>query len=184
MARQKFSKTRKPKESMFLGDSKELKKYLLAKKNFLEQMLRKNENEYTQVQIGKIESYVRMINEILNQKYFQYLRVYSMTEMIEEIKLEREDLRIELETMKSELEKAKKMAYEVFYAENSYYANKYEEELYNSPGQVKLRELVDEYQVLEFQYSDFIKSMERRREILRMLLGIIHRPVGFFEKLV
>lgn len=184
MARQNSVKARKPKECMFLGDSEGLRKYLLAKKNFLEQMLRKNEREYTRLQIGKIESYVRMINEILNQKYFQHVRVYSMPEMIEEIKLEREDLRIELETMKSELEKAKKIAYEAFNTENSYYANKYEEELYNSPGQIKLRELVDEYQVLEFQYSDLIKSMERRREILRMLLGIIHRPVGFFEKLV
>ena len=61
-----------------------------------------------------------------------------------------------------------------------YLANKYEVSIYNSPEQENLRNLIDEYQAIEWEY----KSLEECRTILWWLLGVIHRPIGFFEKVI
>ena len=102
-----------------------------------------------------------------------------MADMIEEIKLERADLLEEIEVMSLEMKRAKSLADEAFKSEKCYYANKYEE-LYMSHGQVQLRHLVDEYQVLLAQHE----GLEKCRKTLWWLLGVIHRPTGFFENVI
>ena len=166
MARTKNRGANKPKECKFLGDSKELKKYLITKKTFFEQILKRNKEGISDTQKEKLEGYVDA-------------RVYSMEEMIEEIKIERADLLEEIEVMKLELKKAKELADKAFKDEKCYYANKFEE-LYKSQGQVQLRHLVDEYQALLAQFE----GLEKCRKTLWWLLGVIHRPTGFFENVI
>ena len=179
MARTKNRGANKPKECKFLGDSKELKKYLITKKTFFEQILKRNKEGISDTQKEKLEGYVDAIEEMLDQKYFRGRRVYSMEEMIEEIKIERADLLEEIEVMKLELKKAKELADKAFKDEKCYYANKFEE-LYKSQGQVQLRHLVDEYQALLAQFE----GLEKCRKTLWWLLGVIHRPTGFFENVI
>ena len=177
MARKK-SETSKVKEAMFLGDSKELKGYLVAKRKFFK-ILIKEDKELSKEQTDKISGYIEAIDEMLEQKYFSGRRVYSMSELIDEIKLERADLQLEMKALKSEVEEAKAKAEGAFRAQKGYLANKYEA-VYNSSGQVELRKLIDEYQVLSYHYE----GLEKCRKTLWWLLGVIHRPVGFFEKVV
>lgn len=178
MAKKK-SDVKKVTEAMFLGDSRELKSYLLNKKKFFKDFLKDRKDELSENQSSKIKGYIEAIDEMIDQKYFKGRRVYSMSDMIEEIKIERTDLAEEMKRLKEEVDIAKKRADEAFKAENSYLANKYEDS-YNSSGQIELRMLIDEYQMLKYQYG----VLEMCRKSLWWLLGVIHRPSGFFEKVI
>lgn len=179
MARKKKNDSRKPRECKFLGDSKELKKYLVNKKASFEKLLKEQNKELSDKQKEKIIGYIDAIEEMLDQKYFRSRKLFSMEELIEEIKIERDDLSKEIDAIRLEKEKAKQLADKAFEAEKGYYANKFEP-LYDTPGQIELRNLVGEYQVLVFQ----IESLEKCKKALWWLLGVIHRPIGFFEKVI
>ena len=173
------SANKRTKECMFLGNSLELKAYLISKKKSFEELITKNNKKLSYEQICKIKGFVEAIEEMLDQKYFRGERVYSMSEMLEEIKLERDELIKEIEAMIPEVQRAKEMAYDAYKEEKGYYANKYED-IYNTHGQVLLRNLVDEYQALNFQ----VEGLEKCRKALWWILGVIHRPTGFFEKVL
>lgn len=179
MTRKKLREAKRVKECMFLGNNQDLKMYLSAKKKFFKQLLKNKENGLSSVQIEKVSGYVDAIEDMLDQKYFKGRSVYSMSEMVEEIKLERADLQAEIEIMEAEVKEARRLADEAFKTEGGYYANKFEER-YDSAGQIELRMLVDEYQMLNYQKE----NLEKCRKILWWLLGVIHRPAGFFEKVL
>ena len=166
-----------PKEGVFLGNSVELKVYLITKKKYFEEFVEKNYKKLESEQIYKIRGFVEVIEEMLEQKYFIGNRVYSMPELIEEIKIERDELLIEIEAIKSDVESAKEKAYDAYKEVDGYYANKYED-IYDTRPQRELRYYVDEYQALCYQ----IECLEKCRKVLHRLLGVIHRPIGFFEK--
>ena len=177
MTRAKEKKNKVPKEGMFLGNSVELKVYLKAKKKYFEDFVEKNYKKLENEQIFKIRGFIDIIEEMLGQKYFIGNRVYSMPELIEEIKIERDELFIEIEAIKPDVENAKEKAYDAYKEVDGYYANKYED-AYNTHEQVLLRHYVDEYQALCYQ----IECLEKCRKVLHRLLGVIHRPTGFFAK--
>ena len=177
MARAKRNKT--PKEGMFLGNSIELKSFLLTKKKYFEDLVEKSYANLEYEQICKVRGFIEAIEGILDQKYFIGNRVYTMPEMIEEIKIERDELLKEIEAIKPEAERAKNMAYDAYKQADSYYANKFED-IYGTPVQVLLRHYVDEYQVLCYQ----IECLEKCRKALWQLLGVIHRPIGFFANVL
>ena len=172
----KSSTTSTKKESRFIGDSKDLKMYLLQKKEMYRELLKGTKDK---LYIKRIKERISLIEDMLDQKYFTEDEVYSMNELVEAIKRERADLYIEYKSMEPDLADAKKLAYDAFNTSGGYLANSYEKELYNSRQQVELRELIDEYQALEWEYEGLVKCWK----VLWKLLGVINRPIGFFEKL-
>lgn len=179
MTRAKEKRNKIPKEGMFLGNSVELKVYLMAKKKYFEEFVEKNYAKLDSEQIYKIRGFIEAIEEMLEQKYFIGNRVYSMPELIEEIKIERDELFKELETIKLDVESAKEKAYDAYKEVDGYYANKYEN-IYDTRPQKELRHYVDEYQSLCHQ----TECLEKCRKVLWWLLGVIHRPTGFFKKVL
>lgn len=179
MTRAKDKRNKGPKEGLFLGNSVELKSYLRAKKNYFEEYVEKNYTKLDCEQIYKIRGFIDAIEEMIDQKYFIGNRVYSMSELIEEIKIERDELLKEIESIKPEAARAKDLAYDAYKEVDGYYANKYEN-IYDTRPQRELRHYVDEYQIL----CNEIESLEKCRKALWRLLGVIHRPTGFFANVL
>ena len=102
-----------------------------------------------------------------------------MSEMIEEIKLERADVKAIAEELDKETAEAKKIADAAFKREKCYVANSFED-AYNTDGQKELRDLIAEYDVCQME----LDSYKLQYRALWWLLGVIHRPVGFFEKVM
>lgn len=176
---QKKNELRTPKEAMFLGNSRDLKYYLVSKNRALEKILKERREELSKQQIDKISSYEEMIECMLEQRVFNSRKVYQIPDLIDEIKLERAELQSIISVHKEATEKAKKIAEEAFLRENKYLANTYEE-LYNSEGQQELRDLITEYEVCRFELEEYQKDWKA----LWWILGVIHRPIGFFSKVL
>lgn len=168
-----------PVEPMFLGTSRELYYYLCQKRAMLLQFLKNKGYDYTKNQRKKIKHYYDLIADMLAQKYFTDGDVFSMREMIEMIKLERADLLNRLNDLEIDVSIAKKLADAALIEAYGYMAHRYEDE-YDSYKQQALREAVDEYQVLKHEYDAIVRD----RKALHCLLGVIHRPNGFFKNVM
>lgn len=180
MSRQKkANELRAPKEPMFLGDSRDLKYYLVSKNKVLKKIKKEREKELSSEQLKKISNYEEMIEDMLEQRMFSGRKIYQMPELIDEIKLEREELLTTISALKEKALKAKNLANEAFAREKKYLANKYEE-LYNTEGQEELRQLILEYEALMAELEEYQKDWKT----LWWILGVIHRPIGFFEKVI
>lgn len=178
MAR-KTTGVRSNKEVMFLGDNKELKYYLTAKRRTFEGILKERKKELSAQQKSSLKNKIDMIDDMLDQRYFTGRRHYTMQEMIDAIKDERAELDSVITPLEEEKDAAKMRADEAFKEEKNYLANSYED-MYDSEGQRRLRELIDEYDAC----SEELESYKRQWRALWWLLGVIHRPVGFFEKVM
>lgn len=177
--RRKKNELRTPNEAMFLGDSRDLKYYLVSKNKALKKILKERKGEFSKQQLDKISAYEEMIEYMLEQRVFNGRKTYQIPDLIDEIKLERADLQSAINALKEATEKAKKVAEEAFSRENKYLANAYEE-LYNTEGQQELRELIAEYEVCKVELEGYQKDWKA----LWWILGVIHRPIGFFSKIL
>lgn len=177
--RKNSAESKKSVEAMFLGDNRDLKCYLVNKNKALKKIEKEKKNELSKEQLNKINLYSEMIEDMLDLRVFNGRKVYQMPELIDEIKLQRADLWCSMDAVKEEVEKAKHVADTVFKRENSYLANAYEE-LYFSEGQRELRDVIAEYEVVRNEFDGYKKEWKT----LWWLLGVIHRPVGFFEKVL
>lgn len=175
----KSKKPRTPKESIYWGDSKDLKYYLTTKRKSLVRILKEKKSELSDKQKLKLKKYIDLLEDILRLKYFDGRRHYTMSEMIEDIKLERADIKTIVEKLEEETAEAKKIADEVFKREKCYVANSFED-AYNTDGQKELRDLIAEYDACQME----LDSYKLQCRALWWLLGVIHRPVGFFEKVM
>ena len=175
----KSKKPRTPKESIYWGDSKDLKYYLTTKRKSLARIWKEKKDELSNKQKSKLKKYIDLLEDILRLKYFDGRRHYTMSEMIEEIKLERADVKVIVEKLEKETAEAKKIADEAFKREKCYVANSFED-AYNTDGQKELRDLIAEYDVCQME----LDSYKLQYRALWWLLGVIHRPVGFFEKVM
>lgn len=165
------------KEGKFIGDSKDLRIYLTKKVKVLRELLK---DEKDKVRKKKIADRIELVEEMLDQKYFTEDRVYTMPELIEAIKLERALLYTEYKSMEPDLNEARKLAYDAFKKAGGYLANKFEDKNYNTKEQVEAREFINEYQFLEWEYEGLVHLWN----MLWKLLGVINRPVGFFDKII
>ena len=175
----KLITSRKPKESMYLGDNINLKYYLTTKRESLKSILTEKKTELSDKQKSKLVRYIDLLEDMLRLKYFDGRRHYTMPEMIEEIKLERTDIKANVDKLEKEIVEAKKIADEAFKKEKCYVANSFED-TYNSDGQKELRSLIAEYEACKME----LDSDRMYCKTLWWLLGVIHRPVGFFEKVM
>lgn len=180
MSKQKqATELRTPKEAMFLGDSRDLKYYLVSKNKALHKIVKERGKELSKDERKKISNYEEMIEAMLEQGIFSGRKVYQMPELIDEIKLEREDLQTAISILKEATSKAKNLADDAFVREKKYLANEYEE-LYNTEGQRELRQLILEYEATRAELEEYQKDWKT----LWWILGVIHRPMGFFEKVL
>lgn len=170
----KKSTAKKPAEVMFMGNSEELKQFINKKKNALISLNAETSDEELE---NRLCGMIYVCECVLDLSYFKRGKIKTMSELIELIKEDRAELKQCMEELQPDLEAAQKEAEEAFKAAGSYLANKFEDE-YNSPSQERARECVDEFQILKYQYD---KASEESKTKW-WLLGIIHRPVGFFEK--
>lgn len=175
----KSKKPQAPKEGLYMGDSKDLKYTLTTKRKAFMQTFEERKDEFSDKQKSKVRRYIDLLEDILRLKYFDGRRHYTMPEMIEDIKLERADLKALIKPLEEETAAAKKAAEEAFKREKCYVANSFED-AYNSEGQRELRDLIAEYDACRMELDMY--KLECRA--LWWLLGIIHRPVGFFEKVI
>ena len=155
----KSKRPQAPKESIYWGDSKDLKYYLTTKRKSLMCILKEKKDELSDKQKLKIKKYIDLLEDMLRLKYFDGRRHYTMSEMIEEIKLERADVKAIVEELEKETAEAKKIADGAFKREKCYVA---------------------EYDVCQMELDSY--TLQCRA--LWWLLGVIHRPVGFFEKVM
>ena len=175
----KSKKPQAPREGLYMGDSKDLKYTLTTKRKAFIQTFEERKDEFSDKQRSKVRKYIDLLEDILRLKYFDGRRHYTMPEMIEDIKLERADLKALIKPLEEETAAAKKLADEAFKREKCYVANSFED-AYNSEGQRELRDLIAEYDACRMELDMY--KLECRA--LWWLLGIIHRPVGFFEKVI
>lgn len=177
--RREFSKPRKKDEAMFWGDSRDLKHYLVSKRGALLEILNNKDDSISAEQHDKVKKYIEMIDDMLDECVLYFKECYSMDDMIKQIKLERYDLKNVMSRLEKELENAKSDVEDIFKREGSYVANKYED-AYNSFGQQALRNAIAEYEAIYFEYGEYKKELK----VLWWMLGVIHRPVSFFEKVL
>lgn len=175
----KSKKPQTPKEGLYMGNNKDLKYTLTTKRKAFIHALEERKDEFSENQKSKVKRYIDLLEDILRLKYFDGRRHYTMPEMIEDIKLERADLKALIEVLEEDTAVAKKAAEEAFKNEKCYVANSFED-AYNSEGQRELRDLIAEYDACRMELDMY--KLECRA--LWWLLGIIHRPVGFFEKVI
>lgn len=173
----KKDKLSAPRECMFLGNSKELKAYLITKKKVLTKAL--NSENFDHNKKSTLEAYIDMIEFMLELNFFYSRKIYTMPELIDAIKVERSELDEEMDNMKPVMDKARQMVDLAFENADRYMANKYEE-LYESEKQKVLRDSKTEYEIIEWEYE----ILEKRKRVLWWLLGVIHRPLGFFENVI
>lgn len=180
MAKRKSSaEFSKVAEAMFLGNNRDLKYYLVSKNKALREIAVAKSKELTKEQLSKIKLYSEMIEDMIDLRIFNGKKVYLMPDLIDEIKLERAELYDLMESIKVEVEQYKAIASAIFKRENSYLANAYEE-LYFSEGQKELRDAIAEYEALRAEFEGYQKEWKA----LWWVLGVIHRPIGFFEKVL
>ena len=175
----KSTKPRAPKESMYFGDNKDLKYYLTEKRKNLMRILKEKRDELSDTQKSKLEKYIDLLEDILQLKYFDCRRHYTMPEMIQDIKLERADIKANEEKLEKKTDEAKKIADAAFRKEKCYVANPFED-IYDSDGQKELRSLIAEYEACKAELD--LDKMHSKT--LWWLLGIINRPTGFFAKVM
>lgn len=166
--------TKKPDEPMFLGNSAELKQYLVRKRDALKALQVKTKDEERENILGGMIYTCEMVVDL---PYFKRGKVRSMPELIEAVKAERDELKSFMTDLQPDLDAAKKEAEEAFKAAGSYLANKFEDS-YKEPAQINARECIDEYQALQYEYDQAEDDLKTNW----WLLGIIHRPTGFFSK--
>ncbi|MBQ9314033.1 MAG: hypothetical protein IJ220_03385 [Clostridia bacterium] len=165
---------KKVSEVMFMGNSAELKQFISKKMKALNSLKVATKNGEVE---NKVCGLIYVCESVLELPYFKRGKVRSMPELIEATKQERQELQDLMESIKPDLESAKAEALEAFKAVGSYLANKYEDS-YNSLEQIHARECIDEYQALQAEYE----KAEEDAKTNWWLLGIIHRPTGFFAK--
>lgn len=100
-----------------------------------------------------------------------------MPEIIDEVKERRNSLKEGVASLEKEFETSKAKAYEAFKKAGKYMANEFEE-AYNDELQINLRRAIEEYQADEFELS----NMQEEIKVYWWLLGVINRPLGFFDK--
>ena len=176
---QKSKKPHAPKEGLYMGDSKDLKYTLTTKRKAFMKTLEERKDEFSDKQKSKIKRYIDILEDMLRLKYFDGRRHYTLPEMIEDIRSERSRLKALIKPLEEDAAAAKKAAKEAFKSEKCYVANSFED-TYNSESQRELRSLIAEYDVCQRE----LDLCKLQCKALWWLLGVIHRPVGFFEKVI
>lgn len=160
----------------FVGTTEELRSYIAFKK--LELLKCKKSLSRTwdnREKISKIESLMSICDSVASLPIFKGKKMY-MPELIEKVKNRRADYEKRIQETKAQVEFAQIMADRAYKEAGSFLSFENEDE-YNSPEQVRARNMAIE---LETQKNN-LKFLERENKKLWWLLGIINRPKGFFN---
>lgn len=162
-------------DKRFEGNSEEFKNYLNRK---MYELLRRKDMVTRQAAKDIIQRTVNQIEDVLGLSYFAKDPVMSMNELIAITKKDRNDDIAYRDKTQEELNAMKDKHSEAIQRANEIRNENPEANEHNSQELEAICDLNDEYMFLEHE----LECVRENIDIRRWLLGMIHRPKGYFNK--